>query len=376
MKKEKKKIAFLLPSLAGGGAEKVAVVLANHFTFIGFNVDIILVSNSGVYHHILLPEVNVVDLKVSRALFAFPKILRHLSQNTPDVLLSFLTHVNLLALLVKFFQRTKTRMIISERSILSNSLLTHSYFQRFIFKHLIKKLYPRADAIIAISKSCANDLAQTSKISKTKISVIYNPLIIDTSITKLLCVQENIYSKLIDDKRKGNFIIIGIGRLKKVKNFLLLIKAFACVNMVVPSTLVILGDGPERYNLEKLIEDLNLVGKVHLTGFVDNPSIFLKISDVFVSSSSWEGFGNVILEAMNEGLKIVACDCPGGPREILEDGLWGTLVPTDNVDELANSIMKVIFDENSPDVKKRAIQFDLPTIANEYLKVLNLNYNE
>jgi glycosyltransferase involved in cell wall biosynthesis len=174
----------------------------------------------------------------------------------------------------------------------------------------------------------------------------------------------------MDDRENGNFIIIGIGRLKKLKNFSLLIKAFERINKTLPSSLVILGDGPERSNLQALIEDLNLFGKVHLTGFVENPSLFLRLSDIFVSASEWEGFGNVIVEAMNEGLKIVVCDCPGGPREILEDGLWGILVPPGNVSELVMSIERAIWDENIPDVKKRAKQFDLPTIANEYLKIL------
>lgn len=330
-----------------------------------------------MYHKNILPEVKLIDLNVSRSLFAVPKLLRYLIQYRPDVLLSFLTHVNILALIVKFIHRDKIRTVVSERSVISKSLLTYNVFQRIIIRFLMKFFYPHADSIIAISNECANDLSKTINISTSKILVIYNPLIIDTNISKLNSLQELIYSNLVEKKRNGNSLLVGIGRLKKVKNFELLIKAFAVVNKTIPSSLVILGEGPERNTLEKLIQDLNLVGKVHLIGFVDSPSIFLKISDVFVSTSSWEGFGNVILEAMNESLKIVISDCPGGPREILEDGLWGTIVPNNNNEDLlASEILKVIYENNNPKVKDRAMQFDLIKIADEYLKTFKLNHDE
>ena len=127
--------------------------------------------------------------------------------------------MNIFALLLKVFSGNKTRIVVSERSILSKSLQSHGLFERSIFKFLIKFLYPKADAIIAISESCANDLAKISHLSKKRISVIYNPLLNNSYFGKFTPEQEVIYSKLIDDKDNGNFIIIGIGRLKKVKNF-------------------------------------------------------------------------------------------------------------------------------------------------------------
>ena len=179
---KKKKISILLPSLLGGGAEKVMVSLANHFISKSYSVDLLLVSQEGVYFNMLSDRVRLVDLNKSRALYAIPKIITYLRSERPDVLLSALTHTNIVALICKALCFIKIRVVVSERSIISNSALLSKNPLYLINKYILKLLYPLADSIIAISKGCANDLVKTLKISNKKIVVINNPLIKDSNI--------------------------------------------------------------------------------------------------------------------------------------------------------------------------------------------------
>ena len=366
---KKKKIAIFLPSLADGGAEKVMVSLANNFVSKFYNVDLLLVSQEGVYFNMLSDEVRLININKSRAIYAVPRILKYLRNERPDVLLSALTHTNVIALICKVLCLRKIRVIVSERSIISNGTMLSGNRLYLINKYILKLLYPLADSIIAISKGCAKDLVKTLKISDKKIVVINNPLIRDSNININDSNEDKINLSLQHDNKH---LIIAVGRLKKVKNFPLLIKAFDIVRKTVPSSLIILGEGPERNNLEKLIRELHLEKSIYIPGFVNNPIDYMKKSEVFVSSSSWEGFGNVIVEAMSVGLKIVSVDCPGGPREILEDGKWGKLVPLNNVSLLADAIKKIINEDINYDVKKRASHFNINDIADKYLQTFNI----
>lgn len=365
---KKKKIAIFLPSLSDGGAEKVMVSLANNFASKFYSVDLLLVSQEGVYFNMLSDEVRLINLDKSRAIYVVPRILKYLKNERPDVLLSALTHTNVIALICKVLCLRKIRVVVSERSIISNSTLLSGNCLYLINKSILKLLYPLADSIIAISKGCAKDLVETLKISNKKIVVINNPLIKDSNIN----INDSNEDKINLSLQHNNNLIIAVGRLKKVKNFPLLIKAFDIVRKTVPSSLIILGEGPERNNLEKLIKELHLEKSISLPGFVNNPIDYMKKSEVFVSSSSWEGFGNVIVEAMSVGLKIVSVDCPGGPREILEDGKWGKLVPLNNVSLLADAIKKIIDEEVKYDVKLRASHFNINDIADKYLQTFNI----
>lgn len=368
---KKKKIAIFLPSLSDGGAEKVMVSLANNFVSKFYSVDLLLVSQQGVYFNMLSDEVRLINIDKSRAIYAVPRVLKYLRNERPDVLLSALTHTNVIALICKVLCLRKIRVVVSERSIISNSTLLSGNRLYLINKYILKLLYPLADSIIAISKGCAKDLVKTLEISNKKIVVINNPLIKDSNIN-INDSNEDKINLSLQHNNKHKHLIIAVGRLKKVKNFPLLIKAFDIVRKTVPSSLIILGEGPERNNLEKLIKELHLEKSIFLPGFVNNPLDYMKKSEVFVSSSSWEGFGNVIVEAMSVGLKIVSVDCPGGPREILEDGKWGKLVPLNNVSSLADAIKKIIDEDVKYDVKLRASHFNINDIADKYLQTFNI----
>lgn len=362
-----KRISILLPSLGGGGAEKVMVALANNFVEKKYDVDILLVSNEGVYFDLLSTDVRVIDLNASRSLFAIPKLIRYIKKYKPNVLLSILTHTNIVALICKIIFQNKIKVIISERSILSKQIMISNSFLFKNIKFFLHFLYPLADSIIAISNGVAEDLIKTLKINKEKVKIIYNPLTYNYDIDSNKVVDKNFFPF-----NNNNSIIISVGRLAKVKNHELLIMAFSLLRKRRNARLIILGEGPERPMLSNLIKTLHLDQDVFLLGFVDNPLDYMSKSDVFVLSSNWEGFGNVLVEAMSLGLKLVSTDCPSGPREILENGKWGKLVPVNNAELLAKAIDDILDENIIYDVKERAAHFSIEKIATKYLEVMKI----
>ena len=167
-------------------------------------------------------------------------------------------------------------------------------------------------------------------------------------------------------------VILGVGRLTQAKDFPTLIRAFALVRKKHPARLMILGEGEERSKLETLVQELGLEKEVSLPGFVDNPYKYMKRAAVFVLSSKWEGFGNVLVEAMALGTPVVSTNCPSGPAEILENGRWGRLVPVGDVYALAEAIIETLDEEHHPDVANRAKDFAVELAVEKYINVLGV----
>lgn len=368
--KKNKHIAIFLPSFLGGGVERMMVYLANNFSSKGYRVDLVVLKNHGPYKKLLSERVNLIDLKKKRVLFSIFSLAAYLRQNRPDVMLAAMNYVNVSAYFAHLFSFTKTRLVISERDIASKGVKKHKL--GFIFKNLIKFIYPRTYKIIAISKDVGEDLIANFKIPRDKVVVINN--MVDINLTTQLnqTQKQQLYVQCFDDSKYSSPIIISIGRLVPYKNFSYLINAFSMLSGTNSDVkLIILGEGPERQTLEKLILDLDLQERVKLMGFQDNPREFMQISSVFVSSSTHEGFGNVIIEAMAEGLPIIVTDCLGGPKEIVDYGKYGEIVPLDNEKELASRINMLLQTEYDSNLSiGRAKQFSIENISQEYLNVL------
>lgn len=364
----KKHIAVFLPSLSGGGAERVMVTLVNGFASRGIQVDLVLAKAEGPYLKNVVSGVRIVDLNASRILFSLPRLIRYLRNERPIAMLSGLSHANVIALMAKRLSWVNTRYIVSEHNTVSLSLPDRkSRFGRLI-PRLVRWTYPWADGVVAVSEGVANDLAATMSFMRERMDVIYNP--IDANTIQQLTNQPLEHPWFLHGEPP---VIIGVGRLVKAKNFAVLIKAFAQVRKTQPAHLVILGDGELRSDLEALTVELDLSEEVAMPGFVENPYSWMRNSAVFVLSSAWEGFGNVLVEAMACGIPVVSTDCPNGPAEILEDGLWGRLVPMDDKDALANAILQTLSEPKHPDVVLRASDFSVEKALDEYLKVLEGN---
>ena len=369
MKQDKQKISFFLISLLGGGAERVFVNLANEFVSRGLDVDLILAQKEGPYLREVSNKVNIIDFRSKRVLLSLFPLVKYLKKEKPDVLISSMEHANIIAILAKIFSRSKTRIVVRVANTLSLSLQGTMWTKRWIRLYGAIIFYRLADEIIANSNGSADDLAKTLKISRNRIKVIYNPIVIPKILRK--AEEESVHPWL---KHKTLPVIIAVGRLfDKQKDFSTLIKAFVELRKQKEVRLIILGEGKDRKKLENLIKELNLKNFVDMPGFADNPYAYMAKSDVYALSSQWEGLPNTLIEAMACGTPVVSTDCPSGPAEILENGKYGKLVPVGDADALAQAIIETLDNPFNPqELRKRAGYFSIENAVNKYLELIGL----
>ncbi|MCT2347455.1 glycosyltransferase [Niallia taxi] len=362
---EKKKIAIFLPSLSGGGAEKMMVNIAKGFSENGIHVDLVLGNAKGPYMSMVPKEVSIVDLKSTRLLLSLSKLARYLKNEKPQSLLVTLESSSVIALLAKIMSRVSTKLVVRIPNNMSQQMKNAKNAKHKIILRLATILYKKADGIIAISEGVAKDTAKVTGIPIEKIEVIYNPVVTDELIIKSM---EQVNHTWFNSEVPT---IIGVGRLSKQKDFPILIEAFSKVIQKRDARLVIIGEGEEQESLNKLVKDLEITKFVDFIGFVDNPYKFMEKSSLFVLSSAWEGFGNVIVEAMACGTPIVSTDCKSGPSEILDNGNFGKLVPVGDSERMASAIIESLESSINPEIiKERAEEFRLDAIKKQYLKML------
>jgi glycosyltransferase involved in cell wall biosynthesis len=234
---------------------------------------------------------------------------------------------------------------------------------------MMRRLYPKADRIVAISQGVADDLISLLNLPHEKVTVIHNPVITPELFEQ---AKQPVSHPWFEQNRL--LVILAVGRLTKAKDYPTLFRAFSLVRQVRPAKLLILGEGEERANLERLAIELGIQNDVSMPGFVDNPFAFMAKASVFVLSSAWEGFGNVLVEALACGCPVVATDCRSGPREILDNGRYGRLVPVGDHEALAKAILETLdnpdFPANRQTRLQRAMEFSVDAAVDKYLKVL------
>ncbi|MBB6449886.1 glycosyltransferase involved in cell wall biosynthesis [Geomicrobium halophilum] len=365
------KILFITPHLKGGGAERVILSLANEFSEIE-DIDTTLMVNNftGPYikdiKHSLRTHILNKEIKVNPSLLiTLRSMIKEINKIKPTVIMTTLTVSNLLLLAIKPFLKCNPRVVVRETNPPSAQW---SGKKEKMFNVLYKLFYPRADKIIAISDAVKMDLLgyiNKDKL-KNKIKVIYNPIDIELIQRQ---AKERPDTNWINKKSKCN--IISIGRLVPQKDYPTLLKAVAIVSQQIQCQLTILGEGQEYDHLVNMTKELGITEKVHFLGFVDNPYSYLKESDLFILTSKSEGFGLVIAESLALGTPVIATNCNGAPKEILDNGKYGTLVKVAD----AESIAKEILDYEDPATKKnkpstRHYDFDIKKIARSYYQEL------
>ncbi|MPQ44207.1 glycosyltransferase [Clostridium tarantellae] len=362
---KKIKITFVLNNLEGGGAERILTNIVNSLDREKFIPNIFLFEKQGVYLNYLNEDVQV-ECGVNKFYKSKNKILnsvgyvkKHVQINTiilnklcsfakdSDVVVGFLEGVPTY-ITSKMSKKNKNKKYISW--IHSNLI---DYFPDKHIK-LSRKYYKNIDKVFCVSKECEKIALYLFPDLKNKIETIYNPICINEIIDKA-----NVESSDIN-LPKGKKII-AIGRLVYNKGFDVLIKAFKKVIEKEDCTLIILGEGEEKKSIENLILELDIKEKVIMPGFVDNPYKYLKKSDLFVLSSKFEGLPTVLIEALALDKKIVATKC-SGVSEILNDGEFGYLSEIDNVEDLANNILKALADETYINRVEQAMSFDTSNI--------------
>jgi glycosyltransferase involved in cell wall biosynthesis len=360
----KQHIALFLPSMRGGGAERMMMNLARGFAGIGLQVDLVLAKAEGPYLSEVPECVRVVDLNARRVLYSLPPLVQYLRRERPEVMLSTLSHANIVALWAWRIAAVPLRLVVREATTASVSAADAPILREKLMPLLMRTFYPWADGVVAISHGVAEDLINRMGISAEHVRVIYNPVVTPDLLAE---AEESLNHPWFSHGEPP--VILGIGRLTKEKDFPILIQAFELVRRVYPARLVILGEGEERPRLEALVQKLGIKSDVDLPGFVENPYKYMKRSGVFVLSSKYEGFGNVLVEAMACGTPVVATACPGGPAEILDGGRWGLLVPVGDAQEMAKA-MTLVLQGYRIDAKTRSLEFSLNHIVRQYAKIL------
>jgi glycosyltransferase involved in cell wall biosynthesis len=396
MSKTQKHLAIFLAGLYDGGAERITLNLAEGLTGRGYVVDLVLAEAVGPYLTEIPESVRLVVLNTrrrrsARTLASLPALVRYLKRERPLALLSALNYANIVALwawhLAALSSRlpclsnipclsgrhasqgngigTPRRIVIAEHNTFSiwNQQLPAAY--RWLFPQLIRSFYPLADDIVAVSKGTADDLAQVTGLSRERIRVIYNPV-----VTPELCRKAHEPLEHPWFVAGHPDVVLATGRLTAQKDFTTLIRAFCKVREVYPVRLLILGEGEDRPALEALIGQLGLEQEVSLPGFVANPYAFMAHASLFALSSRWEGLPTVLIEALYCGLRVVATDCPSGPREILQGGRYGQLVPVGDVDALAQAIERALAGQIPVPGCESWTPFELERVVDQYVDVL------
>jgi glycosyltransferase involved in cell wall biosynthesis len=352
-------IAIYLPSLRGGGAERVMVTLANGFAARGHRVDLVLVRAEGPYLPEVADNVRIVDLDRGRVLASLVPLARYLRRERPDAMLSALNHANVIAILARKLARVPTRLVVSERNSLTGRPV--GLAGRAI-RVLMRWLYPAADGVVAVSQAMAEELVTDLGLPPANVAAIPNP--VDVASLVALAQARPGHAWLGDGQPP---VLLAVGRLEPQKDYPTLLDAFARFRSQREARLVILGEGSQRAKLDDHIARLGLTGVVELAGFKDNPFGWMAACDLFVMSSRHEGFPNALVQAMACGARVVSTDCRTGPDEILEGGRWGRLVPVGDAGALAEAMADALDDKDICDAAARASEFGVETAVDSYL---------
>lgn len=366
MTANKPRIAILTPFLhhasGYGGITPWLVNLANGFDSSGADVDILVNAKQETPLHYppIAPSVRILNHGYHKY-EAFQSLLKYLRQTKPDVLLSAGHRYNAMSAWAKVITKTPTKVFLSVHENISAGSKNMKSWKRYIRYLSIRHLYARTDGIISVSQGVADDLHSLGLPTHCS-QVIYNPIVNAELIEKSKQAVQHPWLQQSDEP-----VIIGVGRLEHQKDYPTLIKALAKIRQSQPCKLIILGEGRQRNTLQNLIDELGLQEHVDLKGHVDNPFAYMARSQVFVLSSAWEGFGNVIAEALAVGTPVVSTDCPSGPREILMDGKYGPLTPVHDSESLAQAINQTLNTPNNHEIlRQRGNDFSVDSAVDHY----------
>lgn len=393
-------IALLLPSLAGGGAERSIINLAAGFVSRGRRVELLLCKAKGDLMDQVPEGVSLVILDATPGLFArallalrhpldtlsllrpillakknppevasIPAIRRYLRQEKPDVLLSALTYANLAALWAAENKPT-TPVVVSERIALWTFCNAADNKRKWRWRYapqLVRRIYTRAHAVVTVSQHAADELNEKIGLQHPRILPLHNP-VVDERLRNL--ANEPVDHHWFADTDIP--IILSAGRLTEQKDFGTLLSAFALVRAKRPARLVILGEGRLRDDLEHQACTLGIQDAIDFPGFVDNPFKYMSRASVFVLPSLYEGLPGVLIQAMACGCPVVSTDSPGGSADILQQGKHGELVTIGDKEDMARGILAQL-DTPTPreQLLSRAEDFSVECAVDNYLALLD-----
>jgi glycosyltransferase involved in cell wall biosynthesis len=372
MSNPRKKILFITTAMSGGGAERCVVEIINNLDRLRYAPELALFRKEGPYLSAISDDIPIHKLAGCntgyKSTLRTRKIIRELIDATaPDVIMSHLFPVNLSLLRSIILHKKRIPpVIVTEHNNLTRNLNKKHPVKKTLNSLEMKLTYQFADKIVCVSKGIRDNLVEYG-LDENKINVINNPIDIEHIIKTFKSTESQSLTKKQQEVKQ----IVAAGRLIDQKAYSDLIHAFSLVQKSVQSKLTILGEGELRPVLEKQIKDLNLDEFVEMPGFVNNPWSIIHDADLYVLSSHWEGFGNVIIEAMACGTPIVSTDCDYGPREIITKKEDGILVPVGDIKALSRAMLSVLTDKKLTERlikngKEKVKKFDKKVIIKRY----------
>jgi glycosyltransferase involved in cell wall biosynthesis len=358
-------VSLFAPSFDRGGVERMFTQLARGLAQRELAVDLVVRRRAGRYLNALPENVRLVELEPLGRDILWAAI-RYLQDSRPGVLVSSKEDNNALAVAAKMQAGVATRVFVRAAIAESARVAAQFFLTRWRSYRAMRRIYRQADGVIAVSRDLAEDVASITGIPVATIHVAHNPVVTPEMFEQARAPLEHPWFR-----EGAPPVVVGIGRLARVKNFALLIRAYARVRRELRCRLMILGEGRERAALERLARELDVAEDVELAGFVDNPFAYLGRARLFASASLAEGSPNALTEALALGVPIVSSDCRSGPREILQDGRYGTLVPVGDEAALAAAMLDALRAPYDPEFLKQAsLAYTLESSASEYAAIL------
>ncbi|TMP02598.1 hypothetical protein CWC11_17475 [Pseudoalteromonas sp. S3178] len=361
-------VAFYVPKLIGGGAERVFVNLANELSEMSeYKVFMFVSRLGGVYEAELKEKVELISLGDKTLFKSIMPLQSKLKLYSISHLICGMPFPNLLGIFQKFFIN-KLHVTVVEHNDLRVQLLEKTGgWRKKLSPKIIKYSYGFADEVICVSKGVQEFVNICNRKISHKVTTIYNPIFSFELIKKS--------NHPIDDCdfKKGKLTLITVARLNRQKNLSLFIATCCELKKLMPDfRAYILGEGEEGALLQRKILDNNLQDSVKLMGFKKNPYNYIKCSDVFLLTSKWEGFGNVLVESAACGTPVVSINCPSGPKEIIENLNFGILVEQSKPELLAKAVLECFYTDFESCAGKMA-EYSIENIAKKYTKVIFKN---
>jgi len=359
-------VVLYVPDLSAGGAERAALNLLEALPGPDLRVTLLLNRREGPLLATLPPGAAVVSLEARRTLLAVPRLAAFLRRERPDVLISYLEFNNIAAIWANRMAGRPTKIVASHHVTMSSFNGNAQSFKRRLVPLLYQLSLPVADHVVAVSRGVAQGMPQSLG-RRSRLSVIENPIV--RARYREMAAASLGHPWFAQDQPP---IVLGVGRLVPQKNFSLLLEAFSLVAARRPARLVLLGEGPLREQLLMQIERLGLGQCATILPVDPNPWPYMKGARAVVLSSLYEGFGNVLVEAMAVGTPVVSVDCPDGPAEILGNGRWGRLVPLGDAPALAAAIAETLDNPGDAEGRRaRAMAFSAQSIAARYRTLID-----
>lgn len=364
-----RRVAVFAATSGHSGVDRALKNLIPALAARGHSIDVLQVRGHGPRLEDLPAGVRLIDLGSRHVYGSFLALVRYLRRERPYALLSDKDRVNRTALLAREVAGSGTRVVVSLGTTVSIELASRGPFERWLQRSSMKHLYPLASRVVVTSGGVAEDLSQYTGLPRSLIEVVPSPVV----PTALLCASppRPDHPWFRPDEPP---VILGVGELSARKDFETLVRAFALVRRSRSCRLLILGKGKRRDRILALAAELGVGQDVDLAGFKPEPYSYMAHAAVFALSSRWEGLGFVVVEALAVGTPVVSTDCPSGPREILQDGHYGRLVPVGDYVRMAEAIEETM--RAPPDrktLREGALPYTIDNSADCYLRVLGLS---